>query len=196
MKVRESGMPAENIWQSFFKPGQILGLLGLDERVADAVDFGCGYGTFTIPAALKVRGMVYSFDIDPQMIDATRKKALRRRLKNIRLHLCDFMSDGTGLPDASADYAMLYNILHAKEPARLLSEAFRILRPGGTAGIMHWNYDPKTPRGPPMNIRPRPEQCAQWAESAGFIIVKRHISLPPYHYGIVAQKGDNKCRLS
>jgi ubiquinone/menaquinone biosynthesis C-methylase UbiE len=189
MKVRESGMPEEGLWDGFFQPDHILGMLDLNERVHDAVDLGCGYGTFTIPAAARVQGVVHAFDVEPAMIDATRDKARRRRLDNIRLHLRDFVSEGTGLPDASVDHVMLYNILHAEDPVRLLSEAFRILRDGGTAGIMHWNYDPKTPRGPPMEIRPRPEQCPQWAEAAGFIVTRRHVDLPPHHYGMVAAKG-------
>jgi ubiquinone/menaquinone biosynthesis C-methylase UbiE len=192
MKVRESGMPDEKMWQGFFKPDHIIELLNLNGKVKDAVDFGCGYGTFTIPASEKIRGVIHAFDIEPEMIDATRNKALRHHRDNIRFHLCDFVSDGTGLPDASVDYVMLYNILHMEEPDRLLSEAFRILRDGRMAGIMHWNYDPETPRGPPMSIRPRPEQCMQWAESAGLIIAKRHIDLPPYHYGILARKGVGK----
>jgi SAM-dependent methyltransferase len=189
MKVRESGMPDENIWQVFFKPEHIIELLGLNDKVRDAVDFGCGYGTFTIPASEKISGVIHAFDIEPEMIEITRKKALRHKRGNVRLCLRNFVSDGTGLPDASVDYVMLYNILHAEEPGRLLSEAFRILCEGGMAGIMHWNYDTETPRGPPMNIRPRPEQCGQWAESAGFIVAKRHIDLPPHHYGILVTKG-------
>lgn len=30
------------------------------------------------------------------------------------------------------------------------------LLPDGRLGIMHWNHDPATPRGPSMTIRPRP----------------------------------------
>ncbi len=101
----------------------------------------------------------------------------------------DFVADGTGLPDASVDHVMLHNILHAEEPLVLLSEALRILRVGGTLGITHWNHDPRTPRGPSMCIRPRPGQCAAWAEAADFSIVRHHIDLPPYHYGVLAQKG-------
>jgi ubiquinone/menaquinone biosynthesis C-methylase UbiE len=52
------------------------------------------------------------------------------------------------------DYAMLFNILHAEQPERLLREARRILAPHGLLGIIHWNYDPSTPRGPSMEIRP------------------------------------------
>jgi ubiquinone/menaquinone biosynthesis C-methylase UbiE len=192
MKTRESGMPAEEMWQTFFSPTETLQALGLRRGIANAVDFGCGYGTFTIPAAQLIDGTVHAFDIEPEMIEATKRKAERTGLTNIKLYLRDFTTDGTGLSDASVDYVMLYNILHAEEPIRLLSESFRILRDGGTVGIMHWNYDPKTPRGPSMNIRPRPEQCAKWAETVGLTITRRHIDLPPYHYGIVAEKGNNR----
>lgn len=54
---------------------------------------------------------------------------------------------------------------------------------------MYWNFDPATPRGPSMGIRPRPEQCAAWAESAWFVVLQERVDLPPYHYGITARKG-------
>ena len=182
-------MPPEEMWQTFFSPTETLKALGLRWDMADVVDFGCGYGTFTIAAATITTGTVHAFDIESDMIAATREKAQRHNIPNIRFYQRDFVSDGTGLPDASMNYVMLYNILHAEEPKRLLSEAFRILRRCGILGIMHWNYDPKTPRGPPMAIRPKPEQCARWAEEASFLIVERLVNLPPYHYGIIADKG-------
>ncbi len=185
-------MPVEKMWQTFFSPTETLQALGLHRSMANVVDFGCGYGTFTIPAAQLINGTVHAFDIEPEMIEETKRKAERTGLANIKLYLRDFITDGTRLSDASVDYVMLYNILHTEDPSRLLFESFRILREGGTVGIMHWNYDPKTPRGPPMNIRPKPEQCAQWAETVGFIITKRHVNLPPYHYGIVAEKENKK----
>ncbi len=184
-------MPPQEMWHTFFSPKETLLALGLRNDMTDVVDFGCGYGTFTIPAAQITPGLVHAFDIEAEMIAATREKAERYNLGNVRLYHRDFVSDGTGLPGASADYAMLFNILHAEERGQLLSEAFRILRKGGTLGIMHWNYDPTTPRGPSMEIRPKPEQCMAWAQSAGFVIVKSLVDLPPYHYGIVAKKGDS-----
>ena len=51
MKARESGMPEESVWAGFFAPETILRKLGLTSSCGDVVDFGCGYGTFTIPAA-------------------------------------------------------------------------------------------------------------------------------------------------
>ena len=51
MKARESGMPEESVWAGFFAPEAVLRKLGLTSSCGDVVDFGCGYGTFTIPAA-------------------------------------------------------------------------------------------------------------------------------------------------
>ena len=98
------------------------------------------------------------------------------------------MAAGTGLPDGSVDYGMLFNILHIEHPEILLKESWRILRNGGKLGIIHWNYDSSTPRGPSMNIRPKPEQCIAWAEEVGFTDPDQY-DLKPYHYGIVMRKG-------
>jgi SAM-dependent methyltransferase len=189
MKIRESGMPDEETWDGFFDPEAILGELGLTARIADAVEFGCGYGTFTIPAAHIVSGAVYALDIEPAMIETTRAKAAAAGLGNIVPARRDFMTEGTGLGDASTDYAMVFNILHAQDPQHLLREALRNLKPGGLLGLMHWNYDPVTPRGPAMEIRPRPEVCRRWAEQSGFeLACAGTIDLPPYHWGMVLRR--------
>ena len=101
--------------------------------------------------------------------------------------LRDFVSQGSGLKDGSVDYVFLFNMLHIEKPETLLKESYRILKVGGRVGIIHWNYDPATPRGPPMDIRPRPEQLKCWAESVGFIFEKK-LNLKPYHYGLVLRK--------
>ena len=88
----------------------------------------------------------------------------------------------------SVDFAMLFNILHAEDVTGLLREALRVLRPGGTLGIIHWAHDARTPRGPPLGIRPRPEQCIHWATDVGFEVPGAPIALPPHHYGLVTRK--------
>jgi ubiquinone/menaquinone biosynthesis C-methylase UbiE len=194
MKTRESGMPDEQTWESFFDPALILARLGLTAACGCVVEFGCGYGTFTIPAARIISGTLHAIDIDAEMIAATKKKAETAGLHNVQVRLRDFLAEGTGLPSGSADYAMLFNILHAEQPMILLEEAYRVLSLGGKVGIVHWNHDPSTPRGPSMSIRPRPEQCAAWAEQAGFQrLPSGIISLPPYHYGMILKKAGGDC---
>ena len=188
MKLKESGMPEEEMWEGFFNPDKILKILGINKSIVNVADFGCGYGTFSIPAAKIISGKVYALDIEPEMTETTKRKAREDRLDNIKTILRDFMLDGSGLQDKSVDYVMLFNVLYTSgEPEKLLKEAYRILRNGGKIGIIHWNYDSTTPRGPKMEIRPKPEQCIDWATKSGFNIPKKY-DLKPYHYGIVMEK--------
>lgn len=189
MKTRESGMPDEEMWAGFFAPEQILEKLSLFSSTGDVVEFGCGYGTFSIPAAKIVSGVVYAIDIESEMIVLTARKARQAGLVNVRTLLRDFVAEGTGLVSGSVDYVMLFNILHTEHPELLLNEASRILTPNGRLAIIHWNYDATTPRGPSMEIRPRPEQCRAWAEAAGFELQPPGlIELPPYHCGLLFNK--------
>lgn len=187
MKIRESGMPDRDMWEKFFEPAKILAMLGLNNQITDVAEFGCGYGTFTIPAAKIIKGKIYAFDLEPEMIRITNEEAKSSGLKNVQTMLRDFMADGSGLPDKSMDYVMLFNILHLEKPMDLINEAKRILKDGGKLGIIHWNYDLTTPRGPAMDIRPKPEDCIKWAQDAGFGQAAR-FDLKPYHYGIILTK--------
>ncbi len=191
MKIRESGMPDKDMWEGFFFPVRVLETIGLDSSVGDVAEFGCGYGTFTIPAAKVIKGKIYALDIEPDMIRITNEAAKKTGLNNVQTVLCDFIAEGSGLPDGSVDYVMLFNILHLEKPMTIINEAKRILKVGSKLGIIHWNYDPKTPRGPLMDIRPKPEQCIRWAEDAGFSNPAQY-DLKPYHYGIVLTKGASK----
>jgi len=189
MKVEDSGMPDVQFWESFFDPPSILSKLQLTPNIEDVIEFGCGYGTFTIPAARKIKGTLYAIDIEQAMLDLTSSFAQGEKLLNVKCILRDFMSIGTGLADNIVDYALVFNILHTTKPVQLLKEAFRVLKVNGIVGIVHWNYDSTTPRGPAMNIRPKPEECREWAVQAGFTPGNEEIiDLPPYHYGMTLHK--------
>ena len=188
MKVRESGMPPLDEWEAFFHPEQVLADLGLTSACADVVEFGCGYGTFTRVAAARINGTVHALDIDPEMLAVAQARARAERIPNIRFYHRDFMADGSGLPEAFADCVLMFNILHCEQPEHLLREAGRNLVAGGNLAIMHWNPDEDTPRGPPLAIRPRPEECREWAEAIGFISLGETQHLHPYHYGMTLLK--------
>ena len=189
MEVRDSDMPDEAVWSSFFDPQKILGAFGLDKGVHDLVEFGCGYGTFTLATARMASGTVYSFDINPEMIRVVRQKCRRERVTNVRLIARDFVAKGTGLPSGSIDAALLFNILHHDEPAALVKESLRILKPGGRLAVIHWNHNSNTPFGPVMAIRPRPEECVAWGRRAGFAFDDGgQFNFPPCHYGLLLRK--------
>jgi ubiquinone/menaquinone biosynthesis C-methylase UbiE len=187
MKIQDSGMPEESMWSKFFNPERILQQMECTTDLESVVDLGSGFGTFSIPASQMIKGKVHAFDIDPNMIGQLQSKIDQQNIKNIELHLADFIADGSGLTNNSVDYIMLFNIFHHDHPHQILNEVNRILKPNAKAGIIHWRSDIPTPRGPNLEIRPKPEQCKQWAIETGFIIVKELI-LEPYHFGIIITK--------
>ena len=192
MKGRESGMPDESDWESFYSPRCMLTRLDCTGPCGDVVEFGCGFGTFTIPAAGRIKGRVIALDIEPEMVAMTARKAEAAGLANVTAVLRDFVADGCGLPDGLAGYAMLFNILHLEDPNGLLREAHRSLVPGGKVGIVHWRSDIDTPRGPSLAIRPTAEQCRGWGEAAGLEFVRfEPLLCCSWHWGLVMRKPAN-----
>ncbi len=191
MKGRESGMPEESLWQTFFDAECIVGKMECArENNENIVEFGSGYGTFTLPAARRTSGVVHALEIEPDLVILVERKARAAQLSNIRAEARDFVAKGTGLPSGSQDHAMVFNLLHLENPVQLLKEAWRVLRPGGVVSIIHWKVDPATPRGPSMDIRPGPGQCRSWAEEAGFAFVRDQdlSECCPYHFGLLLKR--------
>jgi hypothetical protein len=83
---------------------------------------------------------------------------------------------------------MLFNILHHDSPLEFIIEAYRILKPNGKIGIIHWRSDISTPRGPDLNIRPKPEQITSWFDQQKFRIDKQPCIIEPYHFGLIISK--------
>ena len=184
MKVRDSGMPEREYWESLFDVEGFLTRLGVGAQLGDVVELGCGYGTFTLPVALRVSGRVHAYDIEAEMVEETRMRVTAAQLGNVRLELRDVVNTGYELAAGSVDGVLLFNILHAAEPIGLLREAARVTRPGGRVLVAHWRSDVTTPRGPALDIRPRPEQIRAWAELAGELQVTDPVLLPPWHFGM------------
>jgi ubiquinone/menaquinone biosynthesis C-methylase UbiE len=187
MKVRDSGMPEQSYWEGLFDIGGVLDGMKIDQRINDVVEVGCGYGTFTVPVAQRIGGRLHAFDIEPEMIESTRKRAEAAGIINLRLTARDVLAVGFGLPEQSVDAALLFNILHAEDPAEMLRAAAQVVRPGGRILAIHWRSDVKTPRGPDLSIRPKPEQIAAWAKAVGLQPEPSQI-LPPWHFGVILRR--------
>ena len=185
MKLRDSGMPEEQYWETLFDIPRVMKALGIDSCLRDVAEFGCGFGTFSIPIAQRIAGRLFAFDIESSMIARTRERAAAAGLSNLVLREYDVMENGFGLPAGSVDAVLLFNILHCESPERLLRHASQIVREGGQVLVIHWQHDSRTPRGPDLSIRPRPEHILAWAQATGELgAEKGMIKLPPWHYGL------------
>ena len=183
MQLRDSGMPDERYWETLFDVPRVLSRLGIDGELADVVELGCGYGTFTLPIARKVSGKIFTFDIDPAMVARTKERCRSAGLVNVDCRERDVVEQGFGMA-GNADAVLLFNILHCENPQSLLEQAAAAIRAQGWLFVIHWRFDAETPRGPSLDIRPRPDQIVDWARQTGWIPQGEPIDLPPWHYGL------------
>jgi SAM-dependent methyltransferase len=165
-------MPDESYWETLFNVPLTLTRFNIG-KYRDVAELGCGYGTFSIPVANAISGKLFAFDIDRAMLDRTRERACGRKI------VCeqrDVMESGFGV---QVDAVLLFNILHCDQPITLLGHAAEA---APDILVTHWRYD-ETPRGPSLDIRPRPEQIIAWAGEVG-LFSSDIIDLPPWHYGL------------
>jgi SAM-dependent methyltransferase len=100
-------------------------------RVAD---LGCGEGYLTIEAS-RWAAQVVAVDRSEAVLKRARALATRRRVRNVIWKRGEL--ERLPLRDDSVDVALLSQALHhAKNPARALSEAARIVTPGGRVLVL------------------------------------------------------------
>jgi ubiquinone/menaquinone biosynthesis C-methylase UbiE len=122
---------------------QVLEKVGVEESCV-VLDFGCGPGTYTIPAVRLVgaRGKVYALDRNRIALGRLENAARREGLRNIdAIHSSDL---DTGLRDGCVDVVLLHDVLHMiDERMTLFEEMHRVLKPGGRVSVypMHVNKD-------------------------------------------------------
>ncbi|MCK6490403.1 MAG: class I SAM-dependent methyltransferase [Planctomycetes bacterium] len=187
MKTRDSGMPDQDWWESFFDPDGVLDALGLRHFDGPVVDVGCGYGTFTLAVARRSAQPVIAVDIEPVMVETTVRKARDAGFTHVLGRVADVTEASFGVDPGSAAVVLLFNLLHCEDPCALLRTAVLALRPGGRVAAIHWRSDVPTPRGPDLAIRPRPDTLRGWLIQAGLDITVEPLVLPPYHFGMVGK---------
>jgi ubiquinone/menaquinone biosynthesis C-methylase UbiE len=99
------------------------------------LDFGCGTGSFSIPAARIIgsRGKVYALDCFSKQLQIVNKQSSKAGLRNIET----ILSNGrTGLPDESVDVVWMCDVLHElPEKHEVMKELHRILKKGGVLAV-------------------------------------------------------------
>jgi ubiquinone/menaquinone biosynthesis C-methylase UbiE len=121
-------------------------LEGIGIRKGQTVlDFGCGYGIYTIPVAKIVgkQGRVYALDKDKEALDTLMQKAGSACLINIeRMETSGELE--IELADETVDVVIMFDVFHsfyfpqAADRRRLLDEIRRIMKPSGFLSISVW----------------------------------------------------------
>ena len=99
------------------------------------LDYGCGTGFFTIPAAriVGIKGKIYALDCFPRQLKIVEKRSRKKGLTNIETILSN---NKTGLPDESIDTVWMCDVLHeVKQRRAVLEELHRVLKREGVLAI-------------------------------------------------------------
>lgn len=176
--------------QTFLKPEVLLRELGIRAgwRV---VDFGCGVGYFLLPAARFVgpSGRVVGIDVRSLAVDEATKRVRAAGLQDqVDVFRADLaQAQGSGLPEHFADLILVVNTLFQSDPAAILAEAARVVKPvEGRVAVVEWE-EVATPVGPPPAQRVPVDAVLAAAKRAGLTFLSR-LQPSPHHYGLLFAK--------
>jgi SAM-dependent methyltransferase len=187
-------MPDANWWQALWPdPAKVLAEMGVEPGMI-VVDLCCGDGLFTVPLA-RIAKRVYAIDIDPAMLDRAPAPVAAATAANCEFVVADAMMVDSVVPDP-VDYVFLANTFHGvPDRVGLARCVAATLKPEGRFGIVNWHRRPRAetvvlgqPRGPKTEMRMDADEVISIVKPAG-LLLNRTVELPPYHYGVVLQRG-------
>lgn len=165
-KRKKLNNPARLQW---IPPGRIRALLG-DLKGGSYLDIGAGTGYMSWEiAALLPGAIVHALDIEPLMVQEMEMNSEKSRVLP-QLMERDILS----FADTSIDGAWNITLFHELgDPAPLLQELKRVLRPGGRLVIVDWEKKEEAcEQGPPLNHRVSAEEVMAELQKAGFADVR------------------------
>jgi len=164
------------------KPEQIMDAL----KIADGskvAEIGAGGGWFTVRLAHRVnqRGLVYAEDVQPEMIEAIRRRVQRENLTNVRTVLGT--TKDSRLPHDLDAILINWAYNELEYPVAVLKNAAESLKPQGRIGVVDFSPGAGGP-GPEPEQRVDPETVIKNAASAGLKVISRE-NMPPFMFMVI-----------
>jgi ubiquinone/menaquinone biosynthesis C-methylase UbiE len=164
------------------KPEQIMDAL----KIADGslvAEIGAGGGWFTVRLAHRVNqnGVVYAEDVQPEMIEAIRRRVQRENLTNV--HTVLGTTKDSRLPHGLDAILINWAYSEMENPVAVLKDAAQSLKPQGRIGIVDFSPGAGGP-GPEPEQRVDPDTVIKGATAAGLKVISREL-VPPFMFMVV-----------
>jgi protein-L-isoaspartate O-methyltransferase len=174
--------PDRAAWQ---KPEQIMDVLHIADG-SSVADIGAGAGWFTIRLARRVgpNGVVYSQDVQREMLEAIRRRVSREGLQNVQTRLGDGSNPNLRVTGLDA-IVVVDAYQEVEDRVTFLKNLAEALKPNGLIGVVNWNPGRGGP-GPPENVRVEKSSVVADVRAAGLRIVDEETL--PYQYMLVLAK--------
>lgn len=189
MHPDHSGVLAQST-RDFAHPARNIAVLGVEPGMKIA-DFGSGSGAYVLALAeaLLASGTIYAIDVQKELLRRIKNEAERRGHKNVEIVWGNLEEkDGSKLAP-KLDLVLISNLLFQLDVHQaVLSEAARILKPGGRVAIIDWTESFGN-MGPHADAVVTKEEAYELARGAGLTFVKE-FPAGAHHYGLIFRKTD------
>jgi ubiquinone/menaquinone biosynthesis C-methylase UbiE len=188
-KCRINILPIFIFAVSFLNPETTVNSLNVLPGMQVA-DFGCGSGHWAIVLAKLVglSGTIFAIDVQESALEATRSRAKQANIQTIEtLHADVEIPGATKLKTSAVDAVLISNMLfQADEKSTVVTEAARILKPGGRVFLIDWDAT-ESLAGPPAPQRIPRRYAEQLFQDAGLQFDKE-FNAGSHHYGLMFRK--------
>ncbi len=155
------------------------------------LDVGCGPGTITVGLAeILALGAVVGMDNDPQRTESGKAHAAERAVGNVSFEVGD--AAALPFPDGTFDAAFANTLLqHVPDPGAVVTEVFRVLKPGGVLGVRDIAMDKTITTNITPELTQGQELVYRWVEASG-----SDRSIGSQLYSLLEQAGFAQLRIS